>query len=88
MYFTRFEITGRLAFPLDMLRYDHCFPATQEAVSRIQIKSFPAESQEGRQATPVIELRAYHSRKTWTPTTGRWESFGWRVIHVDAPVKV
>jgi hypothetical protein len=35
LYVTEFEVEGFGEFPLDMLRYDHCIPDTQEDVSLI-----------------------------------------------------
>ena len=87
MYKTRFRVTGQLPFPVDMLRYDNCFPGSQEAASYIATKTFP-ESREDRRSCPIIELCTCHSNKNWAPTKARWESFGWWVTEVELPVKV
>jgi len=80
MYITRFKVVGKFTFPLDMLRYDSCYPATQEAVSKIVVKSYPSESKEDAQETPTIELAYAHNERSWRPTEGRWSSFGWSVV--------
>ena len=68
------EVWGRLPFPLDMLRYDNCVPATGEDAVRIE------DSLAYR--TPIgvdnpIRLKCYHPTLRWEPTFGRWESFSW-----------
>jgi len=35
-YEYKFEVTGKGSFPLDMLRYDSCWPRRQEDVSTIE----------------------------------------------------
>lgn len=77
MYVISFKVAGTFDFPVDMLRYDSCFPASQDAVSNIHIKTFPQEA--GRREV-IVELRRYAESKTWTPTDARWRSFGWKVI--------
>ena len=60
--FIRFSVTGRGTFPVDMLRYDRCFPVGtgQEAI----------QSEYLSETTKVI-LEGAHC------TVGRWLSFGW-----------
>lgn len=62
-------VEGRGIFPLDMLRYDNCFPARQEDVSLIE------HNRDQRQ----IELASVRDR-LWDATEGRWASFGWPVV--------
>ncbi|MBI2405420.1 hypothetical protein HYV22_04595 [Candidatus Gottesmanbacteria bacterium] len=57
-------------FPLDMLRYDYCWPATSDDVLKIASPSIGC----------VIGLRRSVAYKTDFPTSGRWESFGWTVV--------
>lgn len=63
-----FVVEGGLRFPVDMLRYDCCWPARGEdaltidhghmdGIERIEVSTHKAEL-----------------------TVGRWASFGWRVI--------
>jgi hypothetical protein len=61
-----FTVSGRGAFPLDMLRYDSCWPNSEADTSAID------EPRERRKVT----LRTYSN---YSPTIDRWESFGWRV---------
>lgn len=62
-----FEVTGRGAFPLDMLRYDEAFPTD------VGDGLILNERRTVRLATDRIS----------GPTVGRWESFGWTVTLVD-----
>jgi hypothetical protein len=65
---TNFRVTGKGKFPLDMLRYDACWPATQNDVIRMD-----ANPPRGYRA---VTLR---SASRHTPTVDRWNSFGWKV---------
>lgn len=80
---TRFTVEGTYPFPADMLRYDACYPATtDDAVQMAESFRLP------RRATPPPSDNAEPRKRkvtlnTWAqnrPTTGRWESFGWKVI--------
>ena len=55
-------------FPLDMLRYDHCDPATSADASKVQQK----RSTKGE----TVTLMTLYNRKA---TAERWLSFGWQV---------
>lgn len=69
----RYLVTGSLAFPIDMLRYDQAWPVS-EGLDSSQITASIRHETTG----PVtVELRS-----TQPPTRGRWESFGWRVSEV------
>lgn len=71
LYFT---VVGRGAFPLDMLRYDACWPARGEDVTAIL-----ASAKSGR--TPCMqEQRTVRLATDKQPVSeGRWFSFGWTV---------
>lgn len=73
MWYTRFRVAGHFQFPLDMLRYDSCWPASQEDVCKLSRKA------EGILDLGVELLHADRTR-AWKPTDGRWQSFGWRVV--------
>jgi hypothetical protein len=73
-YSQRFFVTGSGNFPFDMLRYDQCFPATQDATVSINSK-LPGDRS--------VEIRRYVSDKTTMPTVGRWASFGWTVSNTS-----
>lgn len=62
-----FTVAGRGAFPLDMLRYDCCWPMTGDDVTNLD------GTIERREITLV-------SATPNSPTRGRWSSFGWPVI--------
>lgn len=64
-----FTVEGCGAFPVDMLRYDGCFPVdTADANAMVD--------EVGRRK---IKLRSYQFH-AGVPTVARWESFNWRVI--------
>lgn len=60
-------------FPFDMLRYDNCWPASQEDALELPV----AEKLEPGERPPRIELRQATETKqhNWHPE--RWRSFGW-----------
>lgn len=70
-----FTVTGRGRFPMDMLRYDHCFPDSSEDAAKI------TRCLEAPDAEEVsIKLISYfgHPNK---PTVQRWRSFSWNVTN-------
>lgn len=75
MYCHTFKVAGRFPFPVDMLRYDRCTPDS-EADSGAIHNSITAAP--GFDRGP-IRLMRWDSNKSWAPTFGRWESFGWKV---------
>ena len=60
----RFEVAGKGYFPIDMLRYDACYPLDGDSVANMS-----GERTEGHR---VVLLGADHE-----PTVARWVSFGW-----------
>ena len=60
-------------FPIDMLRYDGCHPATEEDSVKI-MSTMPILKKE---AVTVTISRV--ASKNWSPTYDRWKSFGWEV---------
>jgi len=64
----QFTVTGRGKLPLDMLRRDRCYPATEA-------DSACAENFSGERSI-VLETT---TDGYFAPTTHRWESFGWEV---------
>jgi hypothetical protein len=66
-----FEVAGRGQFPIDMLRYDQCWPKRESEDAMGIERSFRNDPGILRQVT----LRGLHP-----PTVGRWESFGWKII--------
>ena len=65
-----FVVSGNRSFPIDMLRYDTCWPRTQQDTAAIQ-RSLVRGSAE------AIALKGLRS-----PTEGRWSSFGYTVSDV------
>lgn len=65
-----FDVEGRGDFPLDMLRYDLCWPATEDD-SRLVAHAV-------RTADRPVRLRGLK-----LPTVARWASFGWKVAVVS-----
>lgn len=68
---------GRPDFPIDMLRYDGLHPYRETdsyAIARSREERTPGPSME-------IELVRY-APKSWMPTNGRWDSFGWAVAEI------
>lgn len=69
-----FQVEGRGSFPLDMLRYDQCWPAGPEDVAKMGLD---------REQRTVKLNRATHHR-LHGPTFERWRSFGWSVVPQSA----
>jgi hypothetical protein len=80
MYFIRFKVSGHYAFPLDMLRFDACYPYNGEAVGMIERAS--ASDPNRVPGVRTVELAHWSDRKHWEPTAARWSSFGWSVVEV------
>jgi hypothetical protein len=66
-----FTVEGSGDFPFDMLRYDCCWPKDEGQDSY----GIPRASIEPRRITLL-------SHSEHAPTSGRWESFGWRVVGI------
>lgn len=71
---TEFEVNGRGPFPVDMLRYDMCWPKSGDDAAKL------VSSDEDRASRGVRTVRMLAIRK---PTCGRWASFGWTVVTID-----
>lgn len=69
--FHTFVVEGRGSFPIDMLRYDSCWP-TSEIDAGLVARSF--ERRQGVRRVETISITGMRA-----PTDGRWESFGWKV---------
>lgn len=69
----RFKVTGNGYFPVDMLRYDRCFPVNSEDATRIQERCLDFSQ------TSTVTLE---SDARIVPTKDRWQSFGWRVTDI------
>ena len=62
----RFTVSGQGPFPLDMLRYDSCFPVSGSDAANMGPHSYDFS----RDVTQIS-----HTRQR--PTSDRWRSFGW-----------
>lgn len=72
-----FRVIGRSSFPLDMLRYDRCFPDTQTDVAKIELaRNGNCHEHEALEIT----LARFVSRAKDQPTLALWNSFLWSVI--------
>ena len=70
-----FTVEGVGDFPWDMLRYDSCYPGHETEsynMARVPVGGYSKPRR--------VELAHTDTRKRWTPTTARWESFGWSVL--------
>ena len=61
-----FSVIGKGFFPLDMLRYDACFPDSPDSVFHLTLNH-----KEPKQIDLIGNRR---------PTKDRWASFGWNVV--------
>jgi hypothetical protein len=71
MYMTRFNVKGTRHFPIDMLRYDRCFPFSQDDANNLDDHTDPDPRR--------IGLAYFHSQQNNRPSGARWKSFGWIV---------
>jgi hypothetical protein len=67
------EVEGRGPFPIDMLRYDGCYPVREAEDSYHGVGLREPECYEG-----VRRVRLYTVRERLT--VDRWRSFGWKVV--------
>lgn len=67
-----FTVKGDDAFPIDMLRYDICYPKRSEDANEIE-RSFRRDR--GDHRITLVSSKA--------PTEERWGSFGWAVESVE-----
>jgi len=68
----RFTVMGNSDFPLDMLRYDACWPCAPESIEGMAYRRH-----EHRAEIRTVELKSLRE-----PTAGRWASFMWKVTQV------
>ncbi|MBP7934223.1 MAG: hypothetical protein KA354_06195 [Phycisphaerae bacterium] len=70
----RFEVVGHVPFPIDMLRYDSCFPAT------VQDSKAITESLEGPHSSmKTVALVCLTHKTDWRPAADRWRACGWTI---------
>jgi hypothetical protein len=71
---TTFVVTGKFPFPVDMLRYDVCWPVDQDSAREIEASINRERDENGKLPLRRITLSSIN-----LPTEGRWESFNWNV---------
>ncbi len=69
-----FTVWGTAPFPIDMLRYDCCWPASPADSLAIERSVGNRDSQ-----SVVVRLMSRVHRRHWRPATDRWRTFGWRI---------
>lgn len=74
MYLLQFTVSGRGNFPIDMLRYERCYPVDSESVAAI------VTSHKLTDELCEVRLETLAETKGAQPTVARWNSFGWRVL--------
>ena len=72
-----FTVEGKGAFPVDMLRYDGCWPFQQQDAVLVE-KSLKEPSSD------PVKIRLEQAAGMSGPTVGRWRSFGWNVVVAGA----
>lgn len=76
MHRHEFTVIGNTHFPMDMLRYDACFPRDGESVHGIEMDPW---ADQGNRKIREVRLVHYDKSPNWEPTAGRWGSFLWSV---------
>lgn len=69
-----YKVRGVGGFPIDMLRYDHAIPATEQ--DSVQISASLGTHFMGE---PARTARIVSLISDFPPTPARWASFGWQV---------
>lgn len=72
MYHQVFKVQGKGAFPIDMLRYDYCYPHSEEDSRKVFLKGIR-----------TIELVRRIDREGTVPAAGHWLSYGWKIQEVN-----
>lgn len=70
-------------FPLDMLRYDCCYPASQEDVVALG-RTLEGTLQRRPTEETKVRVRGHRDSKAGVFTDGRWRSFGVTLEHATA----
>ena len=78
----QFTVLGRGEFPMDMLRYDGCYPKSEKDTVTMQ-----SDGLREVMLQKTLNWGTPHKLlEVWSPTVGRWNSFGWAVLS-DLPVE-
>jgi hypothetical protein len=76
VYLTKFTVTGKLPFPIDMLRYDSCFPYSGEDAGKIMATLDHLRGTK-RETYHINLIKVDHNGNG--PEMSRWSSFLWSV---------
>jgi hypothetical protein len=68
-------VEGSGAFPIDMLRYDCCWPSDLQSVESVSMNLEWGE--------PYFKTRRVQISSTEYPTPDRWRSFCWPIVHMS-----
>jgi hypothetical protein len=68
------------SFPIDMLRYDRCWPVSERDSYKIVTSETRSHDESGNEVT--VEKWQIND-KPWT--LARWESFGWELVRAERP---
>jgi hypothetical protein len=77
-YITTFTVGGGTRFPLDMLRYDACYPYSGEDAAYMD-RALDRDIPRAERTAHPIKLAHVHIGAKWRPTSERWSSFLWGV---------
>ena len=69
------KVTGTGDVPMDMLRYDAAWPASQEDARKMVLARYGTEEERAEWFTTPRDVFLFCHGK---PTPERWASFGWR----------
>lgn len=76
-YYQTFEVDCQFDFPLDMLRYDNAFPATERDAGKMH------DTIAGHVRGETIMVGRFVSTKAEIPSIERWHSFGCRISNIE-----
>lgn len=74
---TTFTVEGKYPFPVDMLRYDACWPKTSDDATQLAEAMRYVPRRTNLDKVRQVKLVTNAAER---PTVGRWESFGWKVV--------
>lgn len=78
-----FTVEGGGEFPMDMLRFDECWPEGPSDAAKMGATYADPATDTGRRSIRLGSFR----HGIAGPTEKRWESFGWRVTDIGEPAR-
>jgi hypothetical protein len=76
-YYQTFVVRSVFEFPIDMLRYDEAFPATEQDSGKIHRSIVDHDRSE------LIQVARFVENKSSMPTIERWQSFGCKITDIE-----